>query len=93
MSTAASFLHSSSLGAISAVTLWPVHVQKFPQASKNLSLPSCRQDVMSAVPASLSARSFPLTRAWSAVEDCAWAMAVCKPRPFHAVLHLLQQVN
>ena len=33
---AASFLHSSFLQAISAVMLWPVHVQKVPQASEHL---------------------------------------------------------
>ena len=33
---AASFLHSSFLQAISAVMLWPVHVQKVPQASEQL---------------------------------------------------------
>ena len=30
--SAASFLHSSFLQAISAVMLWPVHVEKVPQA-------------------------------------------------------------
>ena len=34
--SAASFLHSSFLQAISAVMLWPVHVQKVPQASEHL---------------------------------------------------------
>ena len=34
--SAASFLHSSSLQAINAVMLWPVHVQKVPQASEHL---------------------------------------------------------
>ena len=42
--SAASFLHSSFLPAISAVMLWLVHVQKVPQASitsePNLSLNS-----------------------------------------------------
>ena len=33
---AASFLHSSCLQVISAVMLWPVHVQKVPQASEHL---------------------------------------------------------
>ena len=32
----ASFLHSSFLRVISAVMLWPVHVQKVPQASEHL---------------------------------------------------------
>ena len=34
--SAASFLHSSFLQAISAVMLWPVHFQKVPQASEHL---------------------------------------------------------
>ena len=34
--SAASFLHSSFLHAINAVMLWPVHVQKVPQASEHL---------------------------------------------------------
>ena len=34
--SATSFLHSSFLQAISAVMLWPVHVQKVPQASEHL---------------------------------------------------------
>ena len=34
--SAASLLHSSFLQAISAVMLWPVHVQKVPQASEHL---------------------------------------------------------
>ena len=34
--SAASFLHSSFLRAISAVMLWPVHVEKVPQASEHL---------------------------------------------------------
>ena len=34
--SAASFLHSSFLQAISAVMLWPVHVEKVPQASEHL---------------------------------------------------------
>ena len=33
---AASFLHSSFLQTISAVMLWPVHVEKVPQASEHL---------------------------------------------------------
>ena len=33
---AASFLHSSFLRTISAVMLWPIHVQKAPQALKHL---------------------------------------------------------
>ena len=37
MSTA-SFLHSSFLQAINAVILWPVHVEKVPQASEHLCL-------------------------------------------------------
>ena len=50
------------LQTISAVVLWPVHVQKVPQASTHLpTLPSCRLDVMTAALASLSARLFPLT--------------------------------
>ena len=32
----ASFLHFSFLQAINAVMLWPVHVQKVPQASEHL---------------------------------------------------------
>ena len=34
--SAASFLHSSFLQAVSAVMLWPVHIQKVPQASEHL---------------------------------------------------------
>ena len=34
--SAASFLRSSFLQAISAVMLWPVHVRKVPQASEHL---------------------------------------------------------
>ena len=34
--SATSFLHSSSLRAINAVMLWPVHVQNVPQASEHL---------------------------------------------------------
>ena len=34
--SAACFLHSSFLQAINAVILWPVHVQKVPQASEHL---------------------------------------------------------
>ena len=34
--SAASFLHSSFLQAINAAMLWPVHVQKVPQASEHL---------------------------------------------------------
>ena len=34
--SAVSLFHSSFLGAISAVMLWPLHVQKAPQASKHL---------------------------------------------------------
>ena len=34
--SAASFLHSSFLQVINAVMLWPVHVQKVPQASEHL---------------------------------------------------------
>ena len=34
--SAASFLHSSFLQAINAVMLWPVHVEKVPQASEHL---------------------------------------------------------
>ena len=34
--SAASFLHSSFLRSISAVMLWPAHVQKVPQASEHL---------------------------------------------------------
>ena len=34
--SAASFLHSSFLQEINAVMLWPVHVQKVPQASEHL---------------------------------------------------------
>ena len=34
--SAASFLHSSFLQAINPVMLWPVHVQKVPQASEHL---------------------------------------------------------
>ena len=34
--SATSFLHSSFLQAINAVMLWPVHVQKVPQASEHL---------------------------------------------------------
>ena len=33
--SAASFLHPSFLQAISAVMLWPIHVQKVPQASEH----------------------------------------------------------
>ena len=33
--SAVSFLHSSFLQAISAMMLWPVHVQKVPQASEH----------------------------------------------------------
>ena len=36
--SAASFLPSSFLQAINAVMLWPVHVQKVPQASEHLCL-------------------------------------------------------
>ena len=46
--SAASFLHSSFLQAMNAVMLWPVNVQKVPQASEHVALPSCRPDVMSA---------------------------------------------
>ena len=52
--SAASFLHSSFLQAIRAVMLKPLNTS---------SLPSCRPDVISAVLASLSACSFPLTPA------------------------------
>ena len=34
--TAASSLHFSFLQAVNAVMLWPVHVQKVPQASERL---------------------------------------------------------
>ena len=34
--SATSFLHSSFLQAINAVMLWPVHVQKVPQASEHV---------------------------------------------------------
>ena len=34
--SAASFLHSSFLQVVNAVMLWPVHVQKVPQASEHL---------------------------------------------------------
>ena len=34
--SASSFLHSSFLRVINAVMLWPVHVQKVPQASEHL---------------------------------------------------------
>ena len=59
--SAASFLHSSFLQAVNAVMLWPIHVQKVPQSRSTSALQSCRPDVISAVLASLSARSFPLT--------------------------------
>ena len=71
--SAASFLHSSFLQAISAVMLLSVHVQKVPlmllsvhvqkvsQVSNTSALPSCRPDVISTVLSSLSAHSFPLT--------------------------------
>ena len=36
--SAASFVHSSFLGEINAVMLWPVHVEKVPQASEHLCL-------------------------------------------------------
>ena len=42
--SAASFLHSSFLRAISAAILWPVQVQKVPQASEHLCLTSCRPE-------------------------------------------------
>ena len=53
----------SFLQAISAVMLRPVHVLKFLNPLSTSVLPSCRPDVVSAVLASLSACSFPLTRA------------------------------
>ena len=60
--SAASFLHSSFFQAISAVMLWPVHAEKVPQASEHLcpAKLQTRCDI-SAVLASLSVRSFPLT--------------------------------
>ena len=58
--SAASFLHSSFLQAVNAVMLWLVRAEKVPQASEQC---HCRADVISAVLASLSARSFPLTPA------------------------------
>ena len=64
---APSFLHPFFLLVISAVMLWSVWVQKVPQASQHLcfgrQLTSC--DICSACPVSLSARSFPLTGAWT----------------------------
>ena len=59
--SAASFLHSSFLQAINAEMLWPVHVQNF--LTSTSALPSCRPDVIFAVLASLSARSFSVTPA------------------------------
>ena len=61
--SAASFLHSCFLQAINAVMLWPVHVQKVLKPRSASALVSCRPDIISAVIASLSARSFPLTPA------------------------------
>ena len=61
--SAASFLNSSFFQAINAMKLRPVHVQKIPQASEHLCPAKLQTDVISAVLASLSARSFPLTPA------------------------------
>ena len=61
--SAASFLHSSFLQVISAVMLWPVYVKNVPKSLSTSALPSCRPDVICAVLASLSTRSFPLTPA------------------------------
>ena len=36
-----SFLHFSFFQAINAGMIWPIHVQKFPQASERLCLPVC----------------------------------------------------
>ena len=80
--SAASFAQSSYLQAVNVyVMLWPVHVQIFPQASKQLCPAKLQtRDAVSTVLASLSARSFPLTPAWPGKEihnclcseDCAW---------------------
>ena len=61
--SAASFLHSSFLQAISALMLWPVHVRKFLKPLSTSALPNYRPDVISAVFTSLSPCSFPLTPA------------------------------
>ena len=81
---AASILLSFSLQAISAVMLWPVHVQKILQASEHLCPSNSSPDM-------LSSHSFPLTPAcpWQrstevfAVEDCAWLCA-SRGSPFQA---------
>ena len=59
--SAASFLHSSFLQAVNAVMLWLVRVEKSLKPLSTSALPSCRPDVISAVVASLSARSLPRT--------------------------------
>ena len=61
--SAASFLYSSCLQAVNAVILWPVHVQKAPQASEHLcpAKLQTRCDICFAL--QLSAHSFPLTPA------------------------------
>ena len=58
--SAASFLRSSFLQAINAVMLWPVHVEKVPQASEHLcpAKLQTRCDICCALPATVSTTSF-----------------------------------
>ena len=65
--SAASFLHSSFLQAIDAVMLWPVHVEKVPQASEHI-CPTKLQTRCDICCACQSICPFIFTRGWGWVE-------------------------
>ena len=75
--SAASFLHFSFLQAINAVMLWPVRVQKVPQASEHLcpAKLQIRCDICCACQS--SSFSFPLTQACSRDSHRSSTMEIC----------------
>ena len=82
--SAASFLHSSFLQAINAVMLWPVHVEKVPQASEHLcpaklqtrcGICCAYQSICPFIPADSGIPKGSRSTEVSVAEDCAWLCA------------------
>ena len=97
--SAPSFLHSSFLQAISAVMLWPVHVQKVPQASEHLCPAKLwtRIDICSACqsicPFILTDSSVPRTADPQKSLKLKTVHGCVPVRTAHSRLHLLQEVH
>ena len=67
--SAASFLHSSLLQAINAVMLWPVHVEKVPQASEHLCSDSFKTELLT-IRYSASTKVMPIEKSDPVPHQC-----------------------